>query len=328
MLQLLAFLIVLLTTPAWAQQATLSWTDNSAISCPSAPAENCQEDYFVVERKLGAGAFADIFHTAPDATTYADTGVATGSTYTWRVKAVNAAGQSAYSNEATAVITQVAGTPSLTCVYTNPAAPPFPAGVVAAYKLDAGSGTVATDGSGNANTGTLTNGPTWVAGNTGQAVNFDGANDFINVADANTLDLTTGGTMAAYVKLASLNRWHGIVGKGNVNSDPAHNYALEITDTNVARCILGDGVNYQQLDSAFGAAGAWRHVACTWDATIVRLYINKVQVASAARAVAPAGNTSPLFIGQFGASSDFLAGALDDVELYSRALTAAEIGAL
>ncbi|MGF1504062.1 MAG: fibronectin type III domain-containing protein, partial [Anaerolineae bacterium] len=39
---------------------------------------------------------------AADATAYSDTGLTCGTTYTYRVKATNAAGDSAYSNEATA----------------------------------------------------------------------------------------------------------------------------------------------------------------------------------------------------------------------------------
>lgn len=41
--------------------------------------------------------------------------------------------------------------------------PPPPTGLMAHWALDEGTGTVATDSSGNGNTGTLVNGPTWTA---------------------------------------------------------------------------------------------------------------------------------------------------------------------
>jgi len=47
-------------------------------------------------------------------------------------------------------------------------------GLTAEWKLDDGTGTSAVDSSGNGNTGTLTNGPTWTAGNTGGALSFTG----------------------------------------------------------------------------------------------------------------------------------------------------------
>jgi hypothetical protein len=50
---------------------------------------------------------------------------------------------------------------------------------IAHWKLDEKAGTSANDSSGNNNTGTLTNGPTWTQGKIGEAVKFDGTNDEI-----------------------------------------------------------------------------------------------------------------------------------------------------
>ena len=55
-----------------------------------------------------------------------------------------------------------------------------------------GSGTTWTDTSGNGNNGTLTNGPTFNSGNGGY-IQFDGTNDRVDIADANSLDFGTGG---------------------------------------------------------------------------------------------------------------------------------------
>ena len=56
-------------------------------------------------------------------------------------------------------------------------------GLVGWWKFDETSGTVAYDSSGNGNHGTLTNGPTWTDGKIGGAINFDGINDYINLAN-------------------------------------------------------------------------------------------------------------------------------------------------
>ena len=58
-------------------------------------------------------------------------------------------------------------------------------GLVAAYGFDEGSGTTATDASGNGRTGAVT-GATWAAGRYGGALSFDGTNDYV-VVDGNRI---------------------------------------------------------------------------------------------------------------------------------------------
>src|SRR5205085_2536924 len=57
----------------------------------------------------------------------------------------------------------------------------------------------------------------------------------------------------------------------------------------------------------------------------LRLYINGVQDASAAQTLTPTANASALYLGQFGGSSDFTNGILDDIRIYNIALTASQI---
>ena len=57
----------------------------------------------------------------------------------------------------------------------------------------------ARDASGNANTGTLINGPVWAVGKNGGALQFDGVNDRCGCNDANVLDLSTAATFEAWV---------------------------------------------------------------------------------------------------------------------------------
>jgi hypothetical protein len=155
---------------------------------------------------------------------------------------------------------------------------------------------------------------------------FDGVNDFVSVSDNATLDLTSAGTIEAWVKLDSVNRWNGVLAKGSANSDSAHNYAIEIADNNAILCIMGNGASAQVLSSSVAmTAGVFRHLACTWDGTAVSLYVDGVLNASAAQVPVPAGNTAPLFIGQFGGNSDRLSGTIDEVRIYNRALTEADI---
>lgn len=74
------------------QIITLTWTDNAT-----------NETGFEIQRKEGAsGTYATIATVGPDTATYSDTGLNPETTYFYQVRATNAAGNSAWSNEANA----------------------------------------------------------------------------------------------------------------------------------------------------------------------------------------------------------------------------------
>ena len=91
---------------------------------------------------------------------------------------------------------------------------PLPSGLVAAYSLDAGSGATVADATGRGHGGTIS-GALWsTAGKYGGALSFDGVNDWVTIADADDLDLTSAMTLAAWVRPAALgNRWRTVVFK-------------------------------------------------------------------------------------------------------------------
>jgi hypothetical protein len=86
-------------------------------------------------------------------------------------------------------------------------------------------------------------------------------------------------------------------------------------------------------DSQSAPLNQWTHAAATFDGTVVRLYKNGTQICSFTRAVTMSAETTPVTIG---ANIDTVAetakflfqGRLDDVVLYSRALSPTEITAL
>ena len=79
-------------TPFSATQVNLSWTDNSS-----------NETAFLLERKTGSGGtYAQIASIAANTVSYSDNTVTASTTYFYRIRATNANGNSAYSNEATA----------------------------------------------------------------------------------------------------------------------------------------------------------------------------------------------------------------------------------
>ena len=84
-------------------QINLSWVDNAT-----------NETGYKIERKTGAGGtYAQIATAGANATSYNDTGLTTGTTYFYRVRATSSSGDSAYSNEASATtLLSVPGAPT------------------------------------------------------------------------------------------------------------------------------------------------------------------------------------------------------------------------
>src|SRR5229473_619446 len=200
-------------------------------------------------------------------------------------------------------------------------------GPVAGYACSEGSGTTTVDSSGNNNTGTLLSGASWTtAGKYGNAISFNGSTGYVSVPDSNSLHIGATGTMEAWVNLSATSRWHGIIAKGNANSNATTNYSIEINSSNGVECGVGNGSTATIVDStATLTAGTFYHVACTWDGTNVTIYINGVKDQFRAQGLTPASNTSPLYIGQFGGNVDRTSGVIDEVRIYNRALSAAQI---
>ena len=74
-----------------------------------------------------------------------------------------------------------------------------PADLVAHWRFDEGSGTTASDASGNGNHGTLQGNPQWVAGRIGGALEFNGTDSMIDIPYSPDMTPSEGATMGAWV---------------------------------------------------------------------------------------------------------------------------------
>ena len=72
-------------------------------------------------------------------------------------------------------------------------------------------------------------------------------------------------------------------------------------------------------------ANTWAHLAATYDGATMQLYVNGVQVASRAQTGAIATSTNPLQIGGDSIYGQYFAGRIDEVRIYNRALSVAQI---
>jgi chitodextrinase len=198
------------------------------------------------------------------------------------------------------------------------------AGPVAAYSFEEGSGSAISDRSASGNGGSLV-GATWsTAGKYGKALSFDGSGDFVSIPDSASLHLATGMTLEAWVKPTSLgSAWRTVVFKERPGG---MTYALYAN--NGSSRPVGQIYNTAERDSAGTAQLAlntWTHLATTYDGSSLKLFVNAVQVSSVAVSGSIVSSTGLLKIGGNAIWGEDFAGLIDEVRVYNRALTAAEL---
>ena len=152
---------------------------------------------------------------------------------------------------------------------------------------------------------------------------FNGTNAQVTVPNAASLQLTTGMTLEAWVfPTTTPTGWRAIVDK-NVDG-----YYLMASTDNGNRPGVG-GTWTDGNKNVFGPSvlpvNTWTHLASTFDGSTVRLFVNGVQVASQAQTAALQTTTATLQIGADAYPTEYFAGLIDEVRIYNRALSAAEI---
>jgi len=198
-----------------------------------------------------------------------------------------------------------------------------PADLVAAYSFDEGVGNSLGDASGKGNDGSIL-GATWTPGKFGMALSFDGSSTLVNIPGSNSLDLTNGMTLEAWVyPTAPMGDFRDVIYKGQND-----NYYLEGSSPGFGGPAVG-GTFTSPLISPAGALplNAWSHVAATYDGAFLRLFVNGVLVNSRAQTGAIQTSTGPLTLGGDPLYGQYFAGRIDEVRIFSRALSVAEIQA-
>jgi hypothetical protein len=181
------------------------------------------------------------------------------------------------------------------------------------------------DSSGNGNHGTIS-GAQRVAGRFGRGLRFDGVNDLVTVADADSLDLTEAMTLEAWVKPTALgSMWRTVA----VKEQPSH-LAYALYAGNGKGRPSGHVYTSGDRDVASSSAlplNAWRHLASTWDGRTLRLYVDGSQVASRSLSGRAVASGAPLRFGGNRVWREWFKGLIDEVRIYARALSPTELRA-
>jgi concanavalin A-like lectin/glucanase superfamily protein/Big-like domain-containing protein/glucose/sorbosone dehydrogenase/Calx-beta domain-containing protein len=197
-------------------------------------------------------------------------------------------------------------------------------GLVAAFDFSEGTGTTTVDRSGAGNTGTIA-GATWVTtGRYGNALSFDGINDWVTVGDSNSLDLTTGMTLEAWVYPTALSGWRTAILKETAGGLAYSVYAHDNAPRPAVTTSIG-GADASAVGTASLLLNVWTHLAATYDGATLRLYVNGGQVGTLARSGSMAVSTRVLRIGGNAVWGEYFSGRIDEVRVYNRTLSQVEI---
>lgn len=161
----------------------------------------------------------------------------------------------------------------------------------------------------------------WVNGTYGSAISFDGDNDYVEIPDSSSLDINDNISITAWVYPKE---W-GASGMGRiVDKGPSYEFyvwnvqsAIKVWFNNGAVDATGN-TNSLQLNK-------WQHVAFTYDRQNVRFYVDGSPVGSPSATSVLGLNDNSLFIGNNRYNARQFSGAIDEVRIWNRALTQAEI---
>jgi hypothetical protein len=200
---------------------------------------------------------------------------------------------------------------------------------VSQWDFNEGVGTTAGDGAG-ANNGTLVGDTAWstdTPDGSGSSLVFDGGGDYVRVNDHSSLHLTGELTLMAWVKETAVGQYAKVVSRRT----GYHFYFLGV-DNGHPYGGIGDDASYTVTGkSLLMSLDRWNHLALAYDDAIDRMFLHF----DGTERMTPVTQSLPAAAGvdlSIGADSQgtqhFFNGAVDDVAVYDRALTDAEIRSL
>jgi hypothetical protein len=188
-----------------------------------------------------------------------------------------------------------------------------------------GSGTTWTDLSWLGNTGTLVNGPTFNSGNGGSIV-FDGSNDYVNFSSRILTNAVTAISCFMWVYPESDGVVLAILGQSAIETS-YHHSAIEVGSSGELRMSLWHGSLSNRINSAL-SLNTWNNVGFSYAGTTLTGYLNGSNVGTTTFTWT---KPSDIYFGIMSTDSTNMGtsaygdGNVSNIQVYNRALTAAEI---
>ena len=196
------------------------------------------------------------------------------------------------------------------------------------YALDDGSGTVAVDGTGSDNNGVLNNAAWSANGRFDDCLSFNGASSYVQITNLICNDFT----IVFWVKTtqtAGSGQWYN--GAGLVDGDfpgVANDFGTALVGGKFAF-----GVGNPDITISSGVSinnGSWHHCAATRQQLTgaITVYVDGVLQGSGTGSRNTLNASSSLLFGAIASGGGYFNGSLDDIRIFSRALSSNEVAAL
>ena len=161
------------------------------------------------------------------------------------------------------------------------------------------------------------------------SLSFDGQDDYVSIADDQSLTSTSMMTISAWFKKVSGPGWMSLVGKGT--SDANEEYILMLKDDQVYFDVGQGGGPYLQQSTAIDSE-TWHHIAAVHTRSngisTLKVYLNGEDVGGTTIGATntPNDNSHTLTIGsRFSTPNALFKGQIDDVRIWNDALVGQQI---
>ncbi|WP_035616024.1 Calx-beta domain-containing protein [Haloferula sp. BvORR071] len=200
------------------------------------------------------------------------------------------------------------------------------------WKLDEASGSNADDSTGRPQDGAVSGGAVWGTGITGNSLTLDGIDDGVLVGNSAALTGTSNFSLAAWVKVAPGSPLGTVIQQREAGaSGHLGEYQLNVNANGTVNFfVYGTSAAYQ-FDITTAAAindGQWHHLAALRNGTDGKVYIDGVEAGSGTGTVQTLASLAVSIGYDNRDNNKRFKGSIDDVRVYSRALSAAEVDQL
>jgi len=203
------------------------------------------------------------------------------------------------------------------------------------WHLNEENGITALDGSGNGYNGTVIGGANWTAGKFGASLLFDGIDDYVDVENSSSLDVSLNDsfTVTAWINTSNSTN-QSIVARGWFGAT-THGYAIVMDEENPHKVtvLVGDNATESRIESTTSVDdGKWHHIGLVRDtlADKIILYVDGIQEGNITdNTTDNISITDSLYLGSSwnGTSfTDWFEGRIDEVAVWNRTLSSGEIG--
>lgn len=194
------------------------------------------------------------------------------------------------------------------------------------------------DLSDNRNNGTPVNAPTCVSGKFAPALNFNGSNQCISIPNSTSLNPSFI-SISAWIKTSNTGRLKQIISKDNYDLNQAYNlrvWQFRVSQGNKIQFLPFNADTVKTVEgNTVVTDGLWHFTTATWDGSLVKIYVDGFLDNSPVgfSGTLRSSQNNDVYIGiridnNAPAEYEYFNGSINDLRIYNRALSAAEVNDL